>query len=465
MTNFVNPFAEPHGRDAPPRRRWSWHRIAAIALTVPAVLTLVAVAGFVVWSQVRSYTARRQLEQEVRRIHSAGEPITIDDLHAYHAVAPDEQDVTGLWIAALESFDERRFTEDGKSLPVVGHGKAELLTASAEDSLLQDAKSFLVQYDSTIRKAIVAAEALGECRFPIRFEDGLEAQLPHAEKMRYLARLFALRLQISRHQRHSTEAIESLEVLIAAANTMFDQILIVDQLVGMAVAGVAMHNGEELLNARLLSDAELSHVARLIGSLDVERGLTNGTLGQRAMGYYIFHNLDLIASKGDDAGLRGKGLTRPVDLCYFLSTMRDYLEASRRTYPEALDEAQGVQDRLMGMNRIEQLSYLVTLLLAPAYKAAFEAAATNVAHRELLVAAISAERYRRTRGQLPASLEDLVPDYLDRFPRDPFDGQALRMIASSDEVVIYSIGRNGIDDGGESDPQRNREPDIIVRLK
>jgi hypothetical protein len=83
------------------------------------------------------------------------------------------------------------------------------------------------------------------------------------------------------------------------------------------------------------------------------------------------------------------------------------------------------------------------------------------------VAALAAERFRRVHGRWPASLEELVPAFLKDVPRDPFDGQILRFRRLSDGVVIYSVGSDRADDGGQVyiDSKINLKPkDSGVRL-
>jgi hypothetical protein len=56
------------------------------------------------------------------------------------------------------------------------------------------------------------------------------------------------------------------------------------------------------------------------------------------------------------------------------------------------------------------------------------------------------EAYRRERGKLPGSLEDLVPELLPEVPRDGFDGAPLRYLA--ERAVVYSVGADLVDEGG-----------------
>lgn len=62
---------------------------------------------------------------------------------------------------------------------------------------------------------------------------------------------------------------------------------------------------------------------------------------------------------------------------------------------------------------------------------------------------IAAERYRIDRGQWPASLAELAKDgWIAAVPLDPFDGQPLRFTVVANGVLIYSVGFDGVDDGG-----------------
>ena len=53
--------------------------------------------------------------------------------------------------------------------------------------------------------------------------------------------------------------------------------------------------------------------------------------------------------------------------------------------------------------------------------------------------------YEAERRAPAARLEDLVPRYLQRLPECPFTGQPLRYR----EGKVWSLGRNGVDDGGK----------------
>jgi hypothetical protein len=82
------------------------------------------------------------------------------------------------------------------------------------------------------------------------------------------------------------------------------------------------------------------------------------------------------------------------------------------------------------------------------------------------VVALAAERYRLRHGDWPRTLADLVPDYLLAVPLDPFDGAPLRYRRSDGGAVVYSVGEDGRDDGGDPNPPPGkwRPRDVVFTL-
>jgi hypothetical protein len=73
--------------------------------------------------------------------------------------------------------------------------------------------------------------------------------------------------------------------------------------------------------------------------------------------------------------------------------------------------------------------------------------------------AVAVERYRRDHDQqVPQALTDLVPRYLTDIPHDPYSESTLLYKRTDAEYVIYSVGPNGTDDGGDLTPGKPRWP-------
>ena len=59
----------------------------------------------------------------------------------------------------------------------------------------------------------------------------------------------------------------------------------------------------------------------------------------------------------------------------------------------------------------------------------------------------------------PDSLNDLVPDYIESVPLEPFDGQQIHYKKLEKGFVVCSISEDQIDDGGKEKPKGNNQKD------
>ena len=72
--------------------------------------------------------------------------------------------------------------------------------------------------------------------------------------------------------------------------------------------------------------------------------------------------------------------------------------------------------------------------------------------------ALAIERYRFKYNSLPDSLDVLVPEFIDTVYLDPFDGKPLRyFLRDTGGYTIYSIGEDGIDNGGLNSRQMEKK--------
>jgi hypothetical protein len=79
------------------------------------------------------------------------------------------------------------------------------------------------------------------------------------------------------------------------------------------------------------------------------------------------------------------------------------------------------------------------------------------ANIDCAIMALAIERYRLKEGKLPETVEMLVPGYLPQVYVDPFDGKPLRYKQTEPGYMIYTIGEDGVDDGGRERDQKNRD--------
>jgi hypothetical protein len=86
-------------------------------------------------------------------------------------------------------------------------------------------------------------------------------------------------------------------------------------------------------------------------------------------------------------------------------------------------------------------------------------AATAETQRRIIVTALALERFRQRHGAYPGTLTELAPDYLESPPVDFMNGQPLHyQLNSAGNFMLYSVGLDGVDDGGRPVAPRQRLP-------
>jgi len=93
------------------------------------------------------------------------------------------------------------------------------------------------------------------------------------------------------------------------------------------------------------------------------------------------------------------------------------------------------------------MQHLFVSILAPSFEKAVKVDFRARTQRRLALVALAARLYAADHNdQLPASLDDLVPNYLPAIPMDGMSGKPL--LFKTDPPRVYSVGDDGVDDGG-----------------
>jgi hypothetical protein len=78
--------------------------------------------------------------------------------------------------------------------------------------------------------------------------------------------------------------------------------------------------------------------------------------------------------------------------------------------------------------------------------------------------ALALAAFQRDHARYPDKLDELVPAYLPSIPGDIFSGKLLTYRPSENGYLLYSVGRNGADDGGRTQDDHPQGDDIVVRM-
>ncbi|MCH8242837.1 MAG: hypothetical protein IH897_09530 [Planctomycetes bacterium] len=94
----------------------------------------------------------------------------------------------------------------------------------------------------------------------------------------------------------------------------------------------------------------------------------------------------------------------------------------------------------------------------------------HLAYRRMAALSLAIRLYEVEYGRRPDALDRLVPAFVESIPIDPFSptGERLQYVRDEQRNIIYSVGFNGLDDGGSFDPStgpwRDEQGDFVFHL-
>jgi hypothetical protein len=112
------------------------------------------------------------------------------------------------------------------------------------------------------------------------------------------------------------------------------------------------------------------------------------------------------------------------------------------------------------MSPYDRMRFALTPELFPALSKAFQRAWIAQTTAELATTAIAIKRFELQNGKLLCRLEELVPDFLSRLPIDYMDGECLNYCIDCDSFLLYSVGIDGKNDGGDSSSPTGGNPNF-----
>ncbi len=138
----------------------------------------------------------------------------------------------------------------------------------------------------------------------------------------------------------------------------------------------------------------------------------------------------------------------------------DHLEVLiGKPYYEAKEDWEAVEKQLRSLPQ-----GIVTRIAFPAISRCAQVCARGDAQRGLARVGLAMCRHQAAKQAFPGKLQELVPEFIPAVPRDPFDGEPLRLKSTEQDLIIYSVGPNGEDDDGVPFGEEEETGDITFRL-
>jgi hypothetical protein len=317
-------------------------------------------------------------------------------------------------------------------------------------------------------------------RYPVTYSLDYISTRVRCQEARAVADLLSWDVRLRTQEQDLDGALRTCHALLNTARSIGDDPMVIGQLVRIACRAVALSGIERVLAQGEPSEAALENLQRLLAQEDLVPLFLITARGERAG----MDRLMRAIQEGDiDISSRQFQLIldfdgRPGGGPSFLEGLTWRLPPNRKSQRAALLRwnneivaiarlpLQDQRPRLVDLEKTLREQPLFVRVFAPATSRVVEAFHRELARVRCTMAALAAERYRRRHQRWPDSLAALVPALLPGVPADPFDGKPLRMRRLADGVVIYSVGPDGEDNGGNlpRNAPLGRGVDVGIRL-
>jgi len=344
------------------------------------------------------------------------------------------------------------------------------------------------QFEQDMENNDVTLEELRRIAMEPLPENGLRTNTPFAippvpnfVALRSAAQWLVGEAECNLHQNRVADALNDLEAIVGLTERYRYEHSLVSQMIRIAVANLGLAATWDALQSTHWNESQLATLQRAwetVGLLDaVELGFT----GERAAGERFW---DTSRSAGSQAkqmmrSVRqrsGSGIFEALfedfvvvpaynitsindDELFYLKSMQATLDAIRalklnEPWPKAklvVDKQVTTISQICGTP--QQFRYLRSLIAIPNFSRATQTALHAETERQMTIVAIALQRYQMTHHIIAPSLDALVPEFLKAVPIDHMSGTPFNYKVTSDkEFLLYSVGEDGVDDGGNATP-------------
>lgn len=417
------------------------------------------------------------VDRQLSAIRAAGLPTNGDELNQWYAAVPESENAA---LVLTKAFELRRNYPDSRSNLVWNFKlppRGQMLTSDQAGLLagyVEMNKAALAKSDEALK--------LPRSRYPVDCSLCSQTPLPHLAWLKHLAELDQYKVELSLIRGDSHEAAEAITSILCLARTIENEPFLISQLVRMRFLKMAVASLERNLNLSY-SVADSSNLSSFFAQNAQTQCLARALIGERAMMAPYFRtsrqeNPRIYPPKkpaGEDAvgNIRGRDWMvlkligyYEMDFGQFLFVMGNVIPLASLPPPANL-EADRHFAKAAAFSRKKKRT--ISALVFSSYQGTAARETENLARLRLAVTALALEQFRNQNGKLPGALHELKPAIISEIPQDPFTGSELLYRQLSKGYIVYSVGRDLVDDGGKEEPAsikaRNDTYDITFTVE
>ena len=424
------------------------------------ILVSILLAGLILHTSFNFLTSR-ELERELQRLRDSGQPLTLSELQP--APLADGENAAVYYQKAFAVMLEGT-EEEQKLLNRLEWTKEE---EPAVRNLLEKNRDTLWFLKQGAHR--------GKSQFPLDYEKGSAISLPHLAKLRTCARLLAAEALIQAEDGQINEALDTCWVGLRLGRAVRSEPLLISQLVAFAVEQTMLTTLEKILNKADADPAKYKLLLRELNAKKLRDDLTKCLRAERCFGLDAFSKIQK-KEVSIEQTLVSRGKTKigqiirnwfytsyfggPLykrEQVYYIRLFDKAISLSQKPYYKISAEVEKLGEDIPPY-------FILTRMIIPALRGVYLSFARQEAYLGVARLGLALKIYKTEEGSYPESLNRLTPDIIPALPRDPFTGKDYIYRREGKGFVVYSLGENLRDDGGQWGRNRFRgEGDIVWR--
>jgi len=406
--------------------------------------------------------ATARLEARFAAIRAAGDPVTMEELGALYPKLPPEKNGARSYRAAWERMDR---LEEGDEDLFEREPALSYLGADTPDELDDETLRLLKEHLDRHRDAFALLDKATDfdvTRFALDFTavpmppiSDLAVRLGQSTKVYARAALYHAHKGDA--DKAGTAIWRALRVLRATRETP----LLIGAVLHFSYTSTAVSVLDRTLSRVSIPPARLERIEAELEACTEREILQRALIGERCYGVgfyreYVFGDRDFQEAVGDFLvpDLPWNVIRRIIPRghvkdgqCAVLDFQADEIAAARR--PDTAWMVEWIRMAETGDSRVPRC-YVFPHIGANLTMNAYQAIRDITARCDAARVALACLRYRAKHKRLPDTLAVLQPGFLHALPVDPYDGKPLRYRKDARGFVVYAIGRDGKDDGGDT---------------
>jgi len=415
-----------------------------------ALLVLIVVV--LVVHGIASFILGRRLAAKIEAIKAKGGIVALADFGK--PKVPDSENAALIYAKAFELLSSE---QAGKDLDVLGYSLKPIERAKRPE--LWDQACSAVRKYSAVIPIVEEAAKRPKCQYPINWEAGSGAVLPHLMKIRRLEKLLYWQAVIQARDGKTDDALHSLQLSFEVGESLKDEPDIISQMVRTSATRVSSRALLDVIEQSNLTEAQARSLYDTIGERDYAAGFEKAMQCERALGMWTFD----MFRRGRPLDLMGTGsptvLAHPTiakGVCYLWRPLLYADELQYLQYMTSLVDHASQPFRDRGLRAEPEFPWyaFVSRMISPVFnraRASTDEAQASVAGSRILLALIT---YKARYGAYPTNLAELRAKLGWKIEEDTFSGKDFVYRPKRAGFLLYSVGQNLKDDGARTYAER-----------